>query len=866
MKQDTIYDNLSELTSHGCVRQRLDALAIAEAGIKSVIPYEATKRYIKVRRDSLHVGDLVFDWEKINHIFVVGVGKGSYPIAQALDELLGDRITEGFLVVKEGETRRLPHIEVFESSHPFPDQRSVTGAQRMVAILNKAQENDIVFAAVTGGSSALVNIPAGNITIEEMRETNKLLLQCGADIRQMNAVRKHLCNLKGGRVVQYGQPAFVITFTLDTNTPGMPWPDLCLPDPSTFGDAVDVLKSHGLWDKVPASVRERLNDGLAHPEKETLKTLSGMKQALFSVGNQRVACDAAARKARELGYTPMILSSCIDGEAKDIGMALAGITNEIIASGNPLQPPCALISGGETTITIIGKPESGGPNQECVFGFVNRLRSKDDVAFVSIDTDGTDGPTDIAGGVVDGCTKDEMKRLGISFSELFSRHGTSSALQKLNDAIYTGNTGTNVMNLRVVAVGRPFTSQSETIKYIKGREILNAKGMPTVEAQIETVGGDVAVASVPCGTSTGSYEAVALYDGGARYGGKGTRVAAGHVSNEINGLLAGKSVADPSYLDQLMLQLDGTADKSRLGANAILAASVAVAKVSALSKRMPLYKSLCARKSYKTPDIIATVISGGAFSSASLEFEDYLYIFSGFDSFEEELEALVILRRHLEKKLVERFGVIPEDGGALAAPLKSSEEAFRCMLDSVDACGYTGKVTLGIDAAASELYDAESAVYKFSKNFSRDELLSHYTYLCDKYPLTYIEDAFQEDDIKGFRMLKAELPAVQNVGDDLFVSNISRLEKYHDAANGLLLKINQIGSVSEAIKAAEFASAHDMDVIVSLRSGETTDDFIADLSVAVGARQIKLGSPVRAERNAKYNRMLQIADELEEGI
>ena len=865
MRPDTIYDNRDILTSHGSILQRQHALQIAEAGIKSVIPYESTKKYINLRGRTLTVGTLSFDLDNIEHIYVVGVGKGSYPIALAIDEILGDSITDGFLVVKEGEKRTLPHIKVFESSHPFPDQRSVTGALRIKEILEKAGPNDIVFAAVTGGASALVNIPAGNITIDEMCETNRLLLRCGADIRQMNAVRKHLCNLKGGRIVQYGQPAFVITFTLDTNTPGMPWPDLCLPDPSTFQDAITVLKNHNLWDKVPASVRERLLDGDEHPEKETLKTLDGMKQALFSVGNQRVACAAAAQKAKELGYTPLILSSCIDGEAKDVGMVLAGITNEIISSNNPIPAPCALISGGETTITIVGRPESGGPNQECVFGFVNKLRSKEDVAFISIDTDGTDGPTDIAGGIVDGYTKEEMVRCGISFSDIFSKHGTSFALSKLNDAIYTGNTGTNVMNLRVVVIGKPSSSHAnDTIKKIEGREILNAKGMPTVEAKIETTEGNTAIASVPCGTSQGSYEAKALYDGGSRYNGRGTRTAAGHVSNEINSLLVGKPLSDPSYLDKLMIKLDGTTDKSRLGANAILASSVAVAKASAMSKHMPLYKSLYRQDSYKVPDIIATVIAGGAFSvsASALEFEDYLYIFSNFDSFDEELEALVTLRAHLQKKLTSQYGVIPEDGGALAAPLKSTEDAFTWMLQSVKECGYEGKVTLGLDVAASELYDKATSVYRFNKVFNRDELLNYYEVLCQKYPLTYIEDAFHEDDVDGFAALQNRLPNVQNVGDDLFASNIARLREYHTAANGLLLKINQIGTVSEAIAAAEFAQKHDMDVIVSLRSGETTDDFIADLAVAVKARQIKLGSPVRAERNAKYNRLLQIAEEL----
>lgn len=451
MRPDTIYDNYEQLFDHGDKKLRKAALDIAEAGIKAVIPYERTKEYVSFDGSVITVNGLRFDIT--NHkVYVVGAGKGSYPIAQALDEILGTRIEKGFLVVKAGETRKLKNIEVFESSHPFPDEKSVTGALKMKEILDLAEEGDVVFAAVTGGSSALVNIPAGTITIDEMQQTSKMLLQCGADIVQMNAVRKHLCNLKGGRVVQLGQPATVITLTLDTNTPGMPWPDLCLPDPSTFADAKSVLTIYNLWDKVPQSVRDRISDGLQHPEKETLKSLEGMNHMLLSVGNQSIACQAAARKAREIGFEPYILSACMDGESKDVGIVLAGITNEIIRSSNPFKAPCALISGGETTITIVGKPEAGGPNQETLFGFSKKLRQSDRTAFVCIDTDGTDGPTDAAGGIVDGMTKSAMKNKGITYDEIFAKHGTYSALGKMDDLIFTGNTGTNVMNLRVVVI------------------------------------------------------------------------------------------------------------------------------------------------------------------------------------------------------------------------------------------------------------------------------------------------------------------------------------------------------------------------------------------------------------------------------
>ena len=403
----------------------------------------------------------------------------------------------------------------------------------------------------------------------------------------------------------------------------------------------------------------------------------------------------------------------------------------------------------------------------------------------------------------------------------------------------------------------------DRIKNLKAYEILNAKGNPTVEAVVETESGIIAAGSVPSGTSTGKYEAYELHDGGTRYGGRGVRKAVENVNSEIAGILRGMSIANLEDIDNAMIELDGTENKSRLGANAILAVSVAAAKARAAALGLPVYRSLSEKSSFSIPDVIATVISGGEFSPSGLDFEDYLYILHDFCNFSEELEALVIMRKQLEKNLVKKYGVFPEDGGALAAPIQSTEEAFDIMLSTADECGFKKNVSLGLDVAASELFDIDTNIYKVKGGMKADALAGYYDELIADYPLIYIEDGFNEDDTDGFRLLTKYGNRIQNVGDDLFTSNVKRLESYHDVANGLLLKINQIGTVTEAIAAANYAQREGMDVTVSLRSGETTDDFIADLSVAIGAKQIKLGSPVRAERNAKYNRLLRIAEELE---
>ena len=404
----------------------------------------------------------------------------------------------------------------------------------------------------------------------------------------------------------------------------------------------------------------------------------------------------------------------------------------------------------------------------------------------------------------------------------------------------------------------------DRIKSIEAFEILNAKGNPTVEVVMTTESGAEAKASVPAGTSTGTNEAFVLTDHEERYDGKGVRKAVENVNRIIAPALIGHELTSIDEIDSVMLALDGTPNKSKLGANAILPVSVAYAKVRAKSLGLPLWSTLTDRTGYRLPDIIATVIAGGEFGVSGLEFEDYLYIFHGFDSFSDELEALVRLRKALERKITGIYGPCLEDGGAIAAPIESTEKAFELMMATVKEEGFEGRVSLGLDVAASELYSSDTGRYKVGNGkLTRKDLAAYYEKLCTGYPLEYLEDGFDENDAEGFGMIRDFPFSIQNVGDDLFTSNITYLEKYHGCANGLLLKINQIGSVSEAIKAAMFAKDKGLDVTVSLRSGETDDDFISDLAVAVGARQIKLGSPVRMERNVKYNRLLKIERELE---
>jgi glycerate-2-kinase len=447
--------NRYQVLDHGTRRLRAAALSIVEAGISRGDPARGT--HSKVRRDGdlLWVDGCEYDLRKIERIWVVGAGKASMAIASALEDILGDRIEGGVIVTKKHDLRRLRRIQVIVAGHPVPDDDSIRGARRMLEVASAARCGDIVFAPVTGGSSALASLPPEGVSLADLQVLNKLLLHCGEPIEVINVVRRHVCLVKGGRLAQAIQPALAATLTLDTAPEGMPWPDMCLPDPTTFLNAIAVLRDLDLWEQTPPAIRAHLLGGVEHPERETIKDFTGMNARMVFVGDPISVCDAAAVKAAELGFTPMILGAFIKGEAREVAIAMAGIAREILDRGRPAVPPCALISGGETTVTIDGPSDRGGPNQEFALAFAVAMSRRGPYACASLDTDGTDGPTAIAGGLTDDTSVPRAAAAGIDLHEALRRHATSEALERLGDVVVTGHTGTNLQNIRAIVLGDP---------------------------------------------------------------------------------------------------------------------------------------------------------------------------------------------------------------------------------------------------------------------------------------------------------------------------------------------------------------------------------------------------------------------------
>jgi len=408
---------------------------------------------------------------------------------------------------------------------------------------------------------------------------------------------------------------------------------------------------------------------------------------------------------------------------------------------------------------------------------------------------------------------------------------------------------------------------NDVIKEIKAREILDSKARPMVEVDIITADGVLGRGASPCGTSTGSHEAFVLRDGGKRYGGLGVQGAVRNVSEAISPVLKGRSVMDQKAIDELMIELDGTANKSRLGANAIYSVSIAVARAAAATLRVPLYRHLGGTDACMLPAPMFNMINGGSFAAAQLEIQEFLLIPVTAKRYSEALQMGVEVYTALGEVIKRRYGkdrLYTGSSAGYGVPTSDPGEVLELLLTAAEAAGYGGQCRVGLDCAASEFYDSATDRYQLcGKLLCREELISLLEGLARNYDLFMIEDPLDENDFEGFAEITRRIPAVI-VGDDLLVTNLQRLKRAGElgAANAMLLKPNQVGTISEALEAARYAQAHGYKVVGSGRAGGSIDDPITDIAVAVGAPLVKFGAPRSGERLAKHNCVLRFEEEL----
>jgi enolase len=411
------------------------------------------------------------------------------------------------------------------------------------------------------------------------------------------------------------------------------------------------------------------------------------------------------------------------------------------------------------------------------------------------------------------------------------------------------------------------------IREIIAREILDSRGNPTVEVEVWTETGFAGRAAVPSGASTGIHEAVELRDDDAsRYLGKGVRQAVKNIEQIIRPELIGQEVTEQIRIDRMMIERDGTRNKSKLGANAILAVSLAVAHAAAEELGQPLYRYLGGVNAHVLPVPMMNILNGGAHADNGIDFQEFMVMPIGAETFSEGLRMGVEVFHHLKKVLKSKgYATNVGDEGGFAPGIKNNEEAIQMVMTAIEAAGYRplDDIVIAMDAASSEYYDAEKGEYVFKKStgdrYSRQDMVSFWKDWCNKYPIYSIEDGLAEDDWDGWKLMTETLGhRIQLVGDDLFVTNVERLQRGIDSkiANSILIKVNQIGSLTETIESVNLATRHAYTSVISHRSGETEDTTIADLSVALNTGQIKTGSASRSDRIAKYNQLLRIEEEL----
>ncbi len=433
---------------------RKDTRNIFQAALKAADPYETIKDEVSLQGNRLKIGHCRYDIGKFHKLFVIGAGKGSGRMAQAIEEILGPHITDGFVVVKYGYTAPLKKIKIHEAAHPIPDRQGLHGTEKIMKLLQHAGEKDLIIFLISGGGSALLPSPQKGIPFQDKQRLTNTLLKCGATIREINVLRKHLSKLKGGRLAKLAYPATLVSLIL-SDIIGDPVDSIAsgptAPDSSTFRNCLEILNRYKVANKTSPAILNFLLKGSKGHIEETPKERDRcfLKTQNLIVGNNFKSVKAAFTKAKQLGYHSLILSTMIEGETREVAKVHAAILKEIFQSGNPIKIPACIISGGETTVTIRGKG-LGGRNQEFVLASAIEIKGMKHAVVASIGTDGTDGPTDAAGAIADGLTVSRAEMLNMHPIKYLNENNAYHFFKGLDDLIITGPTNTNVMDIRIM--------------------------------------------------------------------------------------------------------------------------------------------------------------------------------------------------------------------------------------------------------------------------------------------------------------------------------------------------------------------------------------------------------------------------------
>ncbi|MGQ9720855.1 MAG: glycerate kinase type-2 family protein [Candidatus Jordarchaeum sp.] len=459
-----IINNYDQLIGSSSGKNRLAreiVLALIESALRAADPKTAVKKSLLLKRNKLTINGKTFDLNSLDNIYVVGGGKASGAMAETVEEILGERISGGCVNILKGTRSRFRtlKIELVEASHPVPDIRGLEGARRMVSLAEEAQKNDLILCLISGGGSALIPLPVEGVSLEDLQEVNRALLKSGADINSMNAVRKHLSAIKGGNLAKAAFPATIVSLII-SDVVGDPLETIAsgptMPDPTTYRDAINVLKEYNIWDLCSEDIRNHLYGGLKGKYSETPKPGDSVFEKVFNllIATNRMACMAAQREGQKRGLNSLVLTTYLEGEARDVGTLVSGIAKEIFYHNKPWKKPVVVILGGETTVTVRGKSAGrGGRNQELALSAALKLVGVKGVVIGALDSDGIDGFSEAAGAIIDGQTILESKKKGLDASSFLLENNSTVFFKSIDNClILTGPTGTNVNDLVFIAV------------------------------------------------------------------------------------------------------------------------------------------------------------------------------------------------------------------------------------------------------------------------------------------------------------------------------------------------------------------------------------------------------------------------------
>jgi glycerate 2-kinase len=437
-------------------KMRAVAESIFRAGLAAVAPESAVARCCRIEKKRLWIGSRSYDLAEYKNIYVIGCGKAAAGMAKALERLLGERIAAGIVIVKYGHLAHLSRIRIVEAGHPVPDHCGEEGARAVIALAESAGQDDLVLCLISGGGSALLPLPAAGLSLADKQATARILIACGATIHEINAIRKHTSAIKGGLLARAVDPATLVTLILsdvvgddlDVIASGP-----CVPDASSFEECLAILENYRVVDKLPEVVVGHLRTGAAGDIPETPKAGDPIFRNGFQliIGSSLDAIKAAGAEAERIGYPPLILSSMLEGDTRQAALLHGGIIKEVFKSGHPVPPPACILSGGETTVVVRGKG-LGGRNQEFALALAPQIAGLAGVVALSAGTDGTDGPTDAAGAIVDDSTLKRAEALGLNYRRYLEANDAYHFFKQTGELLFTGPTNTNVMDLRVILV------------------------------------------------------------------------------------------------------------------------------------------------------------------------------------------------------------------------------------------------------------------------------------------------------------------------------------------------------------------------------------------------------------------------------